>query len=56
VRNKEELQAIALRWAEDTLQDWQSEYLAWDIIAEDEELTDEELEFCQSVVFKIQTV
>jgi hypothetical protein len=54
MRSKEELDAIALQWAEDTLQDWQNEYSAWDGVAEQEELTDGELEYCQSVVFEIK--
>lgn len=45
MRSKEELTAIALQWAEDTLEVWQNEYNSWDDIAENEELTEEELEY-----------
>ncbi|MNG26699.1 hypothetical protein D3C85_1282990 [compost metagenome] len=54
MRSTEELNKIALRWAKDTIQDWQYEYSAWDVLAEDEELSDEELEYCQSVKFKVE--
>lgn len=53
MRDKEELKAIALQWAQDTLEGWQYEYGAWDGLVENEEITDEELEFCQGVNFKI---
>lgn len=53
MRDEDELKSIALQWAHETIADWQYEYGAWDSLVENEELTDEELEFCQSVRFKI---
>lgn len=53
MRDEDVLRAIAKQWAYDKLESWQYEYGAWDYVVENEELTDEELEFCQGVAFKI---
>ena len=45
MRDKIILDMIAKRWAEDTIEGWQTEYGSWDDVAENAELTDEELEY-----------
>lgn len=55
MRDKVELDAIAWRWATDTLESWQNEYGSWDGLAEYEELDEEELEYLMNEVqFKIK--
>lgn len=45
MRDKTILDLIAQRWANDLIESWQPEYGSWDGIAEDSDLTDEELEY-----------
>lgn len=56
MRDKEELDSIALTWAEETINFWNNEFEAWDGYFEDFELTDEEWEYCRSRNFKIEIV
>lgn len=53
--SKEYLNSIALEWAEMTLESWQGEYDSWDVIAEDNDLSDEDLEYLMNdVQFEIK--
>lgn len=45
MRDKTILDTIAARWADELIESWQPEYGSWDGIAENSELTDEELEY-----------
>lgn len=53
MRNKQELDNIALLWAYENISCWQDEIGSWDMIIEDENLTDEEWEYCRNKVFNI---
>lgn len=45
MRSKQELDDLFLEWAYETLGNWQNEYSAWDVMAEQEALSEEELEY-----------
>lgn len=54
MRDEEELENIALEWANNTISEWQKVYHSWDVINDDYDLTEDELEFCQSLTFNIE--
>lgn len=54
MRDKEELDSIALQWAYENMECWQHEWDSWDNLIEEHEMTDEEWEYCRSRNFKIE--
>ena len=55
--NEEQLKSIAEQWLQNTIENWFYEYDSWDYIVEDQELTDEELEWIQNnIKFNFEAV
>ena len=50
MRSKKELLSIAHCWVDSQIDSWVQEYEAWDMVVEDEGLTEDELEWIQENV------